>query len=226
MAGVFLKILLFTTLRAARAPTGARPVPRYQPETEYEASNEVEEEDATTKAHEDSEDEFDDDVEPVPAAEDAGDNADPLRTSSSDHDLRATWTASINNLWRRAADNATILAAQARDAAFDAVEMVKELGFIGTAKAIGHWIRLNPLKTALIVVPLVALACTAIALSATGFGPAGIVADLATSESASLIAKQAASDAVFWSMVAVAYAVYQFKSWYQGRGEGAEEEEE
>jgi len=84
--------------------------------------------------------------------------------------------AGINSLWRFAADRAALLAAQARDAAFDAVEMVKELGFIGTAKAIGHWIRLNPWKTALIVVPLVALAITAIALSATGFGQAGIVA--------------------------------------------------
>ena len=50
--------------------------------------------------------------------------------------------------------------------------------------------------------------------------------DLATSKSASEIAKQAASDAVFWSMVAVAYAVYRFKSWYRGRGEGTQEEDE
>ena len=44
--------------------------------------------------------------------------------------------------------------------------------------------------------------------------------DLATSKSASEIVKQAASDAVFWSMVAAAYAVYKYKSWYRGRGEG------
>ncbi|KAI4931010.1 uncharacterized protein J4E92_004844 [Alternaria infectoria] len=152
------------------------PVPQYQPETEYEASNEDEEEDATTQAHEDSEDEDDEDDEPVPAAEDAGDDADTLRTPSEDRDLRATWTASINHLWKCAADKVTILAAQARDAALDAVKKMKELGFIGTAKAIVHWMRMNPWKTALIVVPLVALAITAIALSATGFGPAGIVA--------------------------------------------------
>jgi len=46
--------------------------------------------------------------------------------------------------------------------------------------------------------------------------------DLATSKSASEIAKQAASDAVFRSMVAGAYAVYRYKSWYWGRGEGLE----
>ncbi|KAI4917708.1 hypothetical protein J4E85_009800 [Alternaria conjuncta] len=295
MAGLFLKTMLFANLGAARAATGARPVPRYQPETEYEASNEDEEEDAKTQAHEDSEDEVDEGTERVPAVEDARGNADPLRTPSEDRDLRATWTASINILWRRAADNATILAAQARDAALDAIAKVRELGFIGTARAIGHWMRMNPWKTALIVVPLVALACTAIALSVTGFGPAGIVAgsaaaamhagigsvvagsvfatctsammggygaaiifggvwaisialvglvaamrkcwkshheralvsrNSATSMSASEIARQAASDAVFWSMVAVAYAVYRFKSWYQRRGEGAEEDDE
>jgi hypothetical protein len=30
------------------------------------------------------------------------------------------------------------------------------------------------------------------------------------------IARQAASDAVFWTMVAAAYAVYRCKSWYRG----------
>ncbi|KAI4612865.1 hypothetical protein J4E80_006920 [Alternaria sp. BMP 0032] len=295
MAEFSLKRMLFTTLLATRIAIGARLVPRYQPETEYEASNEDGEEDTTTEAHEDSEDEVDEGAERVPAAEGARDNADTLRTPSEDCDLRATWTASINNLWRCVADKVALLAAQARDAALDAVEKVKELGFIGTAKAIGHWMRLNPWKTALIVVPLVALAITAIALSATGFGPAGIVAGsaaaamhagigsvvagsvfatctsammggygaviifggvwaistalvisvavmrkrwkshheralvpqyLATSKSASEIAKQAASDAVFWGIVAVAYAVHRFKSWYRERGEETREEHE
>ncbi|KAI4700541.1 hypothetical protein J4E81_003502 [Alternaria sp. BMP 2799] len=176
MAEFFLKRMLFARLRATRTAAGARPVPRYQPETEHEASHENETEDATTPENEDPEVEVDDGAEPLPAAEDAEDDAETLRNPSGDRDVRASWTAIINNLWRRAADNATILAAQARDAISDAVAMVRELGFIGTAKAIGHWIRLNPWKTALIVVPLVALACTAIALSATGFGPAGIVA--------------------------------------------------
>ena len=171
-----MKRMLFARLRATRTAAGARPVPRYQPETEHEASHENETEDATTPENEDPEVEVDDGAEPLPAAEDAEDNAETLRNPSGDRDVRATWTAIINNLWRRAADNATILAAQARDAISDAVTMVRELGFIGTAKAIGHWMRMNPWKTALIVVPLVAIAITAIALSATGFGPAGIVA--------------------------------------------------
>jgi len=184
MAEFFLNRMLFARLRATRTATGAKPIPRYQPDTESEASHEDEKEDATTQANEDSEDEvddgteddFDDGAEPVAAAEDAGDDAETLRTASADRDLRATWTTSINSLWRCAADRAALLAAQARHAASDAVEKINELGFIGTARAIGHWIRLNPWKTALIVVPLIFLACTAIALSATGFGPAGIVA--------------------------------------------------
>jgi len=176
MAEFSLKTMLFVTLRATRAAIEAKIVPRYQPETEQKASPEDEKEDATTQANEDPEDEDDEDDEPVPAAEDAGDDADTLRTPSEDRDLRATWTTGINSLWRCVADKAALLAAQARDAALDAVEKVKELGFIGTAKAIVHWMRMNPWKTALIVVPLVMLACTAIVLSATGFGPAGIVA--------------------------------------------------
>ena len=46
---------------------------------------------------------------------------------------------------------------------------------------------------------------------------------LPTPKSASEIAKQAASEAVFWGMVAAAYVVYRFKSWYRGHGEGIEE---
>lgn len=33
-------------------------------------------------------------------------------------------------------------------------------------------------------------------------------------------AKQAASDAVFWTMCAAAYVVYRVKSWYRGHGRG------
>lgn len=58
----------------------------------------------------------------------------------------------------------------------DAVKKLKELGMSGVAKNIRNWVQENPWKTALIVVPLVALACTAIALLAVGFGPGGIVA--------------------------------------------------
>ena len=176
MAEFFLNRMLFARLRATRTATGAKPVPRHQPDTETAAFHEEEKEDATTQATEDPEEEVDEGAERVPAAKDAGDDTDTLRNPSGDRDVLATWTAIINNLWKRAADNATILAAQARDTALDAVNKMKELGFIGTAKAIGHWMRLNPWKTALLVVPLVMLACTAIVLSATGFGPAGIVA--------------------------------------------------
>jgi len=43
--------------------------------------------------------------------------------------------------------------------------------------------------------------------------------DTPTPMSASEIPKQAAPDAVFWSMVVAAYTVYRYKSWYRGRGE-------
>jgi len=175
MAELFSNLRLRTIVWVTRIAIGATHVPRQQPDPNHEAHQAAMQEIlAPTIKH--AEYEVDDAAEPVPAAEDTGGNAETLRTPSEDRDLRATWADGINNLWRCVADKATILAAQARDAALDAVEKMKELGFIGTAKAIAHWIRLNPWKTALIVVPLVALAITAIALSATGFGPAGIVA--------------------------------------------------
>jgi len=175
MAVLFSNLTLRTIVWATRAAIGATLVPQQQPDPNYEAHQPAMQE-MLAQTIEDAEYEVDDATEPLPAAEDAGDNADTLRTPSEDRDLHATWTASINILWRRAADNATILAAQARDAVLDAVAKVKELGFIGTAKAIGQWMRLNPWKTALIVVPLVAVAITAIALLIAGFGPGGVVA--------------------------------------------------
>jgi len=186
MAEFFLNRMLFARLRATRTATGAKPVPRYQPDTQSEASHGDEKEDATTQATEDPEDEVDDGAEDeidegaerVPAAEDARGNADLLQIPSADSNLRMTWTTGINTVWRCTVDNATLSIAQARDAAVDVVEKLKELGFIGTVKAIGQWMRLNPWKTVLVVGPLVALACTAITLSATGFGPAGIVAGM------------------------------------------------
>ena len=176
MAEFFLKRMLFARLRATRTATGAQPVSRYQPETEHEASHENETEDATTPENEDPEDKVDAGAEPVPAAENAGDDAETLRTPSADRNLRATWATGINNLWRCAADKAAVLAAQAKDAILNAIEKVKQVGFIGTAKAIGDWIKLHPWEFVLIVVPLVAVAITALALLITGFGPGGIVA--------------------------------------------------
>lgn len=65
---------------------------------------------------------------------------------------------------------------RARDYLLFAIDQLKEQDIVETAKAIGKWIRQNPWKTALIVLPLLAVVCTAIALSATGFGATGVAA--------------------------------------------------
>ena len=65
---------------------------------------------------------------------------------------------------------------EARNSINAAVEKVKELGIFGVAKNIRNWVQEHPWQTALIAVPLVALACTVIGLLAVGFGPGGIAA--------------------------------------------------
>jgi hypothetical protein len=157
MAEYFLNLKLIAMLRATRATTTRRPALQQQPKTENDIDD---------HAPQETGDENDRDRNNTPRA--------PSRVSG----ILGTVGNGINALWGCVVDKAAVLAAQARDAVLDAVEKVKKLGWIGTAKAIGQWIKLHPWETALIVVPLVALACTAIALSATGFGPAGIVAGM------------------------------------------------
>ncbi|OAG24826.1 hypothetical protein CC77DRAFT_1058011 [Alternaria alternata] len=137
-------------LRATRAATAREPTAPQQTEYESKANDEDMEHDPTHYTSDSSEDK-------------SGSNAEPEMPAG-------------DIIWKHVADKATFLATQAKDAVTEAVNKVRELGFIGTAKAIGEWIKLHPWETALIVVPLVALIATAIALSATGFGPAGIVA--------------------------------------------------
>ncbi|CAN9222043.1 unnamed protein product [Alternaria alternata] len=143
-------------LRATRAATAREPTAPQQTEYESKANDEDMEHDPTHYTSDSSEDK-------------SGSNAEPEMPAGDTND-------GIKVIWKHVADKATFLATQAKDAVTEAVNKVRELGFIGTAKAIGEWIKLHPWETALIVVPLVALIATAIALSATGFGPAGIVA--------------------------------------------------
>jgi hypothetical protein len=74
------------------------------------------------------------------------------------------------------ASKLNVAVSQIRDSAVTAVQLFKEKGFVGVAKKISEWVRENPWKTALIVVPLVSMAVAAICLASAGFGPAGIAA--------------------------------------------------
>jgi hypothetical protein len=138
MAEMFMNRKLFAMLRATRTATGAKSVTRQQPETEYEAPHEEEEPETVAQTNEHPADGIEDSDEPVAAAEDARGNAHTLRILSGDCNLCATWTTGINSLWRCAADEGALLAAQIKDTALDAVQELSQLGFIGTANAIGH----------------------------------------------------------------------------------------
>jgi hypothetical protein len=178
MAEFFLNLKLFAMLRATRATTTRRPTPQQQPETEYQAFYEESEEDTSSHSHAHPENDTDDHAEQGTEAEDDGDRDNTPQAPSRASGILGTAGNAINALRKCVVDKAAVLAAQARDAVLDAVEKVKKLRWIGTAKAIRDWIKLHPWETALILVPLVALACTAIALSFTGFGPAGIFAGM------------------------------------------------
>ena len=68
---------------------------------------------------------------------------------------------------------------EARDsivAAVDKVDKVKNAETSSVAKNIRNWVQEHPWKKALVVVTLVALACTAIGLLVVGFTPGGIAA--------------------------------------------------
>ncbi|EDU51537.1 hypothetical protein PtrSN002B_009322 [Pyrenophora tritici-repentis] len=86
---------------------------------------------------------------------------------------------SLGKLWatarRAAVSKATELAVRAKDSVANAIKKTKELGAVGTAKAIGSWMKEHPWETAAIVT-IIALACTGIGLSAVGFGTGGVAA--------------------------------------------------
>jgi hypothetical protein len=186
-------------LRATRAATAREPTAPQQTEYESKANDEDMEHDPTHYTSDNSEDKSGSNAEPeMPAGDSGEDNSTGHALPGERHSpIRAN--DGIKVIWKHVADKATFLATQAKDAVTEAVNKVRELGFIGTAKAIGEWIKLYPWETALIVVPLVALIATAIALSATGFGPAGIVAgrsqrDVDRKEKTLIIRRQYSSD--------------------------------
>jgi hypothetical protein len=182
MAELSLNQKWFAILRATRAAAARNPAPQQQPPPEHEPETEYktydEEEEAAANADKDEIPEAGptDDAEPKIAPEDVGDSENAAPASSRNNDRLAQVTAGIKAASNYVANKLTDLATQARNATLNAVNKFGQLGFIGTAKALGAWIKLHPWETALIVVPLVALIFIVIALSATGFGSAGIVA--------------------------------------------------
>jgi len=115
------------------------------------------------------------------------DEATPAETMGADTAAHTAPSAvggsgkSTGNFWntarRAAVTKITVLSTQAKDFTANAIEQAKKLRVIGTAKAIGNWIKLHTWKTAAIV-SLIALACTAIVLSLVGFGAGGIAAGM------------------------------------------------
>lgn len=163
-------------LRATRAAMAREPTGPQQTGAESKANDEEIEHDPTDYASDSSEDRSSSNAEPEMRAGDDEKGGTTGHALPRERHSPVRANDGIKVVWKHVADKATFLATQAKDAVTEAVKKVKELGFIGTVKAIGEWIKLHPWETALIVVPLVALIATAIALSASGFGPAGIVA--------------------------------------------------
>jgi hypothetical protein len=186
-------------LRATRTTTAREPTTPQQTETESKANDEEIEHDPTDYTSDSSEDRSSSNAEPEMPAGDNGEDGTTGHTLPRERHSPMRANDGIKVIWKHVADKATSLTTQAKDAVTESVKKVKELGFIGTAKAIGEWIKLHPWETALIVVPLVALIATAIALSATGFGPAGIVAgrsqrDVGRKEKTLIFRRQYSSD--------------------------------
>ncbi|KAK1911801.1 hypothetical protein P3342_013106 [Pyrenophora teres f. teres] len=127
---------------------------------------------ATVEDGSDDEDSESDEDFPEEATDaDVAADADSSGINSTNNSIRNFWAATR----RAAVSKATELAAQAKDAMFNAIKKIKELGFVGTAKAIGNWVKEHPWETAAIVT-MVTLACTAIGLAVVGFGASGVAA--------------------------------------------------
>ncbi|KAH8643105.1 hypothetical protein IG631_00568 [Alternaria alternata] len=187
------------TPRATRAATARESTAPQQTESESKENDEEMEHDPTDYTSDSSEDKSSSNAEPETPASDNGEDGTTGHALPRERHSPVRANDGIKVIWKHVADKATSLATQAKYAVTEAVKKVKELGFIGTAKAIGEWIKLHPWETALIVVPLVALIVTAIALSATGFGPAGIVAgrsqrDVGCKEKTLMFRRQYSSD--------------------------------
>ena len=145
--------------------------------------------DALTSNDEDEDDSYQSDVEDSSAEDESEliDEATPAENMGADTAAHTAPSAvdgsdkSTGNLWntarRAAVTKVTVLLTQVKDFTANAIEQAKKLGVVGTAKAIGNWIRLHPSETAFIVA-LIALACTAIGLSVVGFGAGGIAAGM------------------------------------------------
>ncbi|CAA9966358.1 Ifi-6-16 multi-domain protein [Pyrenophora teres f. maculata] len=173
-----VKIMMFSA--HTTAPTGEQ-----QPESShsYDAENKEDGHEANVKDFLDEDDKQDSHKATV---EDGSDDEDsesdedfPEEATDADSSGINSTNNSIRNFWaatrRAAVSKATELAAQAKDAMFNAIKKIKELGFVGTAKAIGNWMKEHPWETAAIVT-MVALACTAIGLAVVGFGASGVAA--------------------------------------------------
>jgi hypothetical protein len=139
------------------------------------------EEEIPESDHEDKHDETETYGESTGEFSDASSTNDPIPNDKhTPEDVPAGNDSTVSSIWatarKVAVQKVTLLACQAKDAVLDTVATVKKLGLLSASKQIGLWMKRHPWETAVIVVPLVLLAITAIALLATGFGPGGIVA--------------------------------------------------
>lgn len=165
-------------LRTILAAISGKPALIQRPEDESEMHDEEEEEsieDSTDKGPEDAySDASEDEASVGGTSEDDG----TAHNSPKDNAALGNTTRFINAISTFFAEKATHVAVRTRDAVASAIDRVKRLGIAGVSRAVCQWVKQHPWDTALILVPLLALAIVAIALSAIGFGSAGIVAGM------------------------------------------------
>jgi hypothetical protein len=165
-------------LRSIRAVITGKPAQNQQLEGGSETQDKEEEQGIEDNINDCPGDACSDDSEDEASVSGAPDDHNTADTSPKNNTALGHMSSFINALTKIVTNKVAHIAARSKEAVATAIATVKQLGVMGVTKAARDWIKLHPWKTALIAVPLVALICTAIALSAMGFGPAGVVAGM------------------------------------------------
>jgi hypothetical protein len=177
MAKFIMNLKWLAVLRATCATTHGEAYPTAAETAAAEGSgktyDENNERDPCHRTDDHSEDEASDDVEietPVEVTREDGNAVHiPARSSGSPEEA----IDDIKFVWKYVAAKITLRVTQAKDAVVNAVEKVKQVGFIDTTKAVGAWIKLHPWEAAAVILPLATLAFIAVALAVTGFSQLG-----------------------------------------------------
>ena len=159
-------------LRAPFASPAERTTSDQQPETKGRTHEQ--EQDVGSDADDSPKDKANDVEEDKASTNDTPENN--ANTSGNGNATLGRANTFIKAMCKHVMDKVALCAMQAKDSVASAIERVKELGVKGLAKAAREWIMRHPWEFALVVVPLILIALTAIILSGIGFGAGGIVA--------------------------------------------------